>query len=83
MVGVILVRLLPKTECLIREIFYTPKEAQVLIEQWRRFDNQARPHSSLRYRPPAPQTVLPRHDPPAYATLQPSYHGGSQSQILT
>ena len=48
-----------RDECLNMEIFYTLREAQVLIEQWRRFYNTERPHSSLGYRPPAPQTVLP------------------------
>jgi putative transposase len=72
-----------RDECLNLELFYTLKEAQVLIEQWRCFYNTERPHSSLGYRPPAPKTFLPRHDTPAYATLQPSHHGGSQSQILT
>ena len=32
-------------------------DRQVLIEQWRRQYNQVRPHSSLGYRPPAPETV--------------------------
>ena len=41
------------------EIFYTLKEAQVLIEQWRNHYNTIRPHSSLGYRPPAPQTIVP------------------------
>jgi len=30
-------------------------EAKVLIEQWRKEYNQVRPHSSLHYRPPAPE----------------------------
>ncbi|WP_137128483.1 integrase core domain-containing protein, partial [Roseomonas sp. HF4] len=30
---------------------------QVLIEEWRRHYNRVRPHSSLGYRPPAPETV--------------------------
>jgi transposase InsO family protein len=30
-----------------------------LIERWRRHYNQVRPHSSLDYRPPAPEAVLP------------------------
>ena len=47
------------------EIFYTLKEAQVLIEQWRNHHNTIRPHSSLGYRPPGPQTIVPhRVDPP-------------------
>lgn len=37
------------------EIFFTLKEAQVLIERWRREYNTVRPHSSLNYRPPAPE----------------------------
>ena len=34
-------------------------EAKVLIERWRRQYNQVRPHSSLNYRPPAPETRVP------------------------
>jgi len=34
------------------------EEAQVLIEQWRRQYNEVRPHSSLGYRPPAPQATV-------------------------
>jgi transposase InsO family protein len=34
-------------------------EAQVLIEAWRRHYNHLRPHSSLNYRPPAPETIIP------------------------
>ena len=48
-----------RDECLNMEIFYTLREAKVLIEQWRRFYNTQRPHSSLGYRPPAPQAILP------------------------
>jgi transposase InsO family protein len=40
------------------EIFYTLKEAKTMIEAWRRHYNTMRPHSSLRYRPPAPEVVL-------------------------
>ena len=35
------------------------KEAKVLVEQWRQHYNQVRPHSSLGYKPPAPQVTLP------------------------
>jgi transposase InsO family protein len=45
-----------RDECLNQEIFYSLKEAQVVIEQWRNHFNTIRPHSSLGYRPPAPQT---------------------------
>ena len=47
-----------RDELLNREIFYSLKEAQVLIEQWRRHYNEVRPHSSLGYRPPAPQAMV-------------------------
>jgi putative transposase len=47
-----------RDELLNGEIFYTLKEAKVLIERWRRHYNQRRPHSSLGYRPPAPEAVL-------------------------
>jgi transposase InsO family protein len=44
-------------ELLDREIFYTLLEARVLIERWREHYNRVRPHSSLGYRPPAPEAV--------------------------
>ena len=47
-----------RDEFLDREIFTTLEEAKVLIEQWRREYNQVRPHSSLGYRPPAPEAIL-------------------------
>jgi len=40
------------------EIFYSLKEARVVIEQWRKFYNTERPHSSLGYRPPAPASWI-------------------------
>ena len=46
-------------EVLKREIFFSLKEAKVLIEQWRREYNTIRPHSSLGYRPPAPEAIRP------------------------
>jgi len=49
---------LPVDELLDREIFYTLKEAQILIEDWRRYYNTKRPHSALNYRPPAPETIM-------------------------
>ena len=50
-----------RDELLNGEIFYSLREAKVLIEQWRRHYNQVRPHSAIGYRPPAPQTILPSH----------------------
>ena len=48
-----------RDELLAGELFSTLHEAKVLIEQWRRHYNAVRPHSSLGYRPPAPETILP------------------------
>ena len=48
-----------RDELLNGEIFYSLKEAQVVIGQWRHHYNTVRPHSALRYRPPAPQTIAP------------------------
>lgn len=48
-----------RDELLNGEIFYTVKEAEVLVELWRKEYNQVRPHSSLGYRPPAPEAVMP------------------------
>jgi len=47
-----------RDELLDREIFTTLKEAKILIEQWRKKYNQVRPHSSLGYRPPAPEGIM-------------------------
>ena len=59
-----------RDELLNGEVFYTLKEAQTIIEQWRNHYNHIRPHSSLGYKPPAPPAkiypVLP------CATLQPA-----------
>ena len=46
-----------RDELLNGELFYTLKEAQVLIERWRRNYNTIRPHSSLGYKPPAPEAI--------------------------
>lgn len=48
-----------RDELLNGEIFYSLKEAQIVIEQWRKHYNTIRPHSALGYRPPAPQTLAP------------------------
>ncbi len=47
-----------RDELLNGEIFYTLKEAQILIANWRRLYNGLRPHSSLGQRPPAPETIV-------------------------
>jgi len=48
-----------RDELLDGEIFYSLREAQVVIESWRRHYNTVRPHASLGSRPPAPEVVLP------------------------
>lgn len=47
-----------RDELLNGEIFYTLKEAKVIVESWRNHYNQVRPHSSLGYRPPAPKAKI-------------------------
>jgi transposase InsO family protein len=47
-----------RDELLNGEIFYSLKEAQVIIEGWRQHYNTIRPHSSLRYKPPAPEALV-------------------------
>jgi putative transposase len=48
-----------RDELLDGEIFYTLKEAQIIVESWRHHYNTVRPHASLGYRPPAPEVSLP------------------------
>ena len=50
-----------RDELLNREVFYTLKEAQTIIEDWRNHYNHIRPHSALGYRPPAPMARLYVH----------------------
>ena len=47
-----------RNELLNGEVFMTLLEAQVLVERWRRHYNTIRPHSSLGYKPPAPEAWL-------------------------
>jgi putative transposase len=67
-----------RDELLDGEIFYTLREAQIIIESWRRHYNTVRPHGSLGYRPPAPEVFVPalawpaaqpRPAPPAMLTV--------------
>ena len=48
----------PGDELLDREIFYSLREEQVLIEMWSKHYNMVRPHNTLGYRPPAPVTIV-------------------------
>ena len=47
-----------RDELLDGEVFYSLKEAEVVIEGWRRHSDTGRPHSALGYRPPAPEVAL-------------------------
>ena len=70
-----------RDELLDAEIFYSLREAQIIIESWRRHYNTVRPHGSIGYRPPAPEVFVPafaawpaaqpRPAPPAMLTLVP------------
>ena len=76
-----------RDERLDREIFYTLTEAKILIERWRREYNTVRPHSTLGYRPPAPEAVNPVsiggfHMRPALSSeLAPLWGGGSPNPL--
>ena len=58
-----------RDELLNREIFFTLKEAQVLISGWQWEYNHIRPHSALGYRPPAPLVWLVAPEPVALQGL--------------
>ena len=70
-----------RDELLDGEIFYTLREAQIVIESWRRHYNTIRPHASIGYRAPAPEVFVPalaawpaaqpRPDSPAMLPLVP------------
>ena len=70
-----------RDELLDGEIFYSLREAQVIIESWRNHYNTVRPHGSIGYKPPAPEVHLPALDaglpvqprpaPPALLTVAP------------
>jgi transposase InsO family protein len=47
-----------RDELLNGEMFYSLKEAKTVIEAWRQHYNTVRPHSSLGYRPPAPEAIV-------------------------
>ena len=48
-----------RDELLDGEIFYSLKEAKIVIESWRRHYNTVRPHGSIGYKPPAPEVFVP------------------------
>jgi len=70
-----------RDELLDGEIFYSLREAEVVIEKWRRTTTPSGRTASLGFRPPAPEVVLPafaawpvalvRADPPTLQTVAP------------
>ena len=68
-----------RDELLNREIFCNIHEAKVLIENWRKEYNAVRPHSSLGYLPPSPETVQPLIFEPFWFTS----NRENMSRILT
>ena len=73
-----------RDELLDGEIFYSLKEAKIVIESWRRHDNTLRPHGSIGYKPPAPEVFVsamstrtaqqPQPAPPPVLAQRPSLH---------
>jgi len=51
-------------EMLNGEIFYSLREAQIIIERWRNHYNTKRPNSALGYCPPAPEAIIPMDQRP-------------------
>jgi putative transposase len=66
-----------RDELLSGEIFYSLKEAQIIIESWRQHYNRVRPHASLGYRAPAPEVFVP-----GLATWPPALHAGAPAATL-
>src|ERR1700722_9511896 len=65
-----------RDELLNGEVFCTLQEARIVIESWRQHYNTVRPHSSLGYRPPAPEAFIssrpaaqPQSAPPGARSL--------------
>ena len=63
----------PNNASISSPVSYTLKEAQVLIEAWRRDYNAIRPHGSLGYRPPTLETIIMPSWAPSLAE-KPSMH---------
>jgi putative transposase len=77
-----------RDELLDGEIFYSLREAQVVIESWRRHYNAVRPHASLGYRAPAPEVFVPAlaariPAPPPLASPTTPGHGPKTGHALT
>ena len=51
-------------ELLNGEVFYTLKEAKIIIEEWRKHYNTKKPHSALGYSPTVAETIVPMDQGP-------------------
>jgi transposase InsO family protein len=72
-----------RDECLNAELFWNQKEAQVIVEDWRRQYNQFRPHSALGYLTPAEAVRCPETATAAETTTQGTTEkGASTNQLL-
>jgi len=54
-----------RDELLNGEIFYALREAQIIIERWRKHYDIKRPNSALGYRPPGPEAIIPMDQRPS------------------
>jgi transposase InsO family protein len=61
-----------RDELLNPELFDTLLEARVLVERWRRYYNELRPHSALGYRPPAPAAWMIGDQQPGFSLWGPT-----------
>jgi putative transposase len=66
-----------RDELLNGEIFYSLKEAQIIIESWRQHYNRVRPHAALGYRAPAPEVFVP-----GLVAWPPALHAGAPATTL-
>lgn len=72
-----------RDECLNVELFNHLTEAKIIIEHWRRQYNTIRPHTSLGYRPPAPQTIMTVDQDPAVWLISPNQPSIEGNIMLT
>lgn len=72
-----------RDELLNVELFNTLHEAKVLIERWRKHYNTIRPHTSLGYRPPAPEAIVPADPASAEWRLPPDQPSIIGNPMLT
>ena len=72
-----------RDECLNVKLFNTLLEAKIIIEYWRKHYDANRPHSSLRYRPPAPLTIQLADLASAVCELQPERRSIEGTNMVT